>query len=60
MTNRFAISLTGAAGVPRCRFAYTDTVLKSHKGAVAEIKPAQQRVEKAKQGRDKLKEKLES
>jgi hypothetical protein len=28
-------------------------------GAVAEIKPAQQRVEKAKQERDKLKEKLE-
>jgi hypothetical protein len=40
------------------RKSYTDTVLKSHKRAIADIKSAQQRVRKATEERDKLKEKL--
>jgi hypothetical protein len=40
------------------RKSYTDTVLKSHKRAIADIKSAQQRVQKATEECDKLKEKL--
>ena len=40
------------------RKRHTYTVLKSHKRAIAEIKSAQQRVEKATEERDKLKRKL--
>ena len=40
------------------RKSYTYTVLKSHKHAIADIKSAQQRVRKATEERDKLKEKL--
>ena len=37
---------------------YTEVMLQSHKRAMAEIKSAQQRVAKATEERDKLKEKL--
>ncbi len=40
------------------RKSYTDTVLKSHKRAIADIKSARQRVQKATEECDKLREKL--